>query len=83
MKIDAKMFTRLIRWSAEDGIFVGSLPEIAPECCHGHSVAEVAALLDDIAEDSLQVCLENNIPFARPGSAMVIVPQEARNSDTA
>ena len=83
MQIDSKMFTRIIRWSEEDGLFVGSLPEIAPECCHGQSVAEVAALLDEIAEDSLQVCQENNIPFDRPGSAMVIVPQEARNADTA
>ena len=83
MKTDAKMFTRLIRWSEEDGLFVGSLPEIAPECCHGQSVAEVAALLDEIAEDSLQACLEHGIPFDRPGSAMVIVPQAARNSDTA
>lgn len=83
MQIDSKMFTRIIRWSEEDGLFVGSLPEIAPECCHGHSVAEVAALLDEIAEDSLQVCRANNIPFDRPGSAMVIVPQVARNSDTA
>ncbi len=81
--IDSKEFTRIIRRSAEDGLFVGSLPEIAPECCHGASVAEVAALLDEIAEDSLYVCLQNNIPFDAPGSAKIIVPQCQRNKDTA
>lgn len=83
MDIDPRTFTRIIRWSVEDEMYVGSLPEIAPDCCHGASVAEVAALLDDIAEDSLYVCQENGIPFDLPGSALVIVPQEAKNQDTA
>ena len=71
MDIDPRAFTRIIRWSVEDEMYVGSLPEIAPDCCHGASVAEVAALLDDIAEDSLYVCQENGIPFDLPGSALL------------
>ena len=81
--IDSKTFTRIIRWSEEDQLFIGSLPEIAPDCCDGHSVQEVADLLDEIAEMSLQNCLACNIPFDAPGSAMVIIPQAARNQDTA
>lgn len=83
MNIDPRAFTRIIRWSEEDQLFIGSLPEIAPDCCHGATVAEVAETLDVIAEDSLFVCLENGVPFDPPGSAMVILPQLSKNQDTA
>lgn len=79
----AQAFTRLIRWSEEDRLYIGSLPEIAPDCCHGNTIAEVAALLDDIAETSLLNCKEHGIPYDPPGSAMVIIRQQARNQDTA
>lgn len=75
-------FTRVIRWSEEDSLYVGSLPEIAPDCCHGNTIAEVIALLDDIAETSLRNCKEHGIPYALPGSAMVVIPQQARNQET-
>lgn len=78
-----EQFTRIIRWSEEDGLYIGSLPEIAPDCCHGHSVQEVYALLDQLAEDSLADCLEHGIEFDAPGSATIIVTSPAPNQDTA
>ena len=79
----ARAFTRLIRWSAEDSCYIGSLPEIAPDCCHAPTIAEVSALLDDIAELSLKNCLEHGIPYDAPGSALVLTPHPAKNADTA
>lgn len=81
--INPSHFTRVIRWSEEDKRFIGSLPEIAPECCDGETIEEVTALLDDIAEMSLKNCIDYNIEFDTPGSAVIIIPQEARNQDTA
>lgn len=79
----ARSFTRLIRWSDEDACYIGSLPEIAPDCCHAATIAEVSALLDDIAELSLQNCLAHGIPYDAPGSALVLTPHPAKNADTA
>lgn len=79
----AQTFTRIIKWSAEDNLYIGSLPEIAPDCCHGSTIAEVVSMLDDIAETSLLNCQEYGIPYDPPGSAMVIIPQQARHLDTA
>lgn len=76
-------FTRIIRWSDEDQLFIGSLPEIAPECCHGHSVQEVYALLDQLAEDTLADCIENGIEYDAPGSATIIIAGTSPNQDTA
>lgn len=57
-KISAKEATRLarnyrlsVRWSDEDQVFVGSIPGLVGECCHGDTPEEVIPQLKDIAED--------------------------------
>jgi len=57
-KISAKEATRLarnyplsVRWSDEDQAFVGSIPGLVGECCHGDTPEEVIPQLKDIAED--------------------------------
>jgi DNA-binding transcriptional regulator YiaG len=57
-KISAKEATRLarnyplsVRWSDEDQVFVGSVPGLIGECCHGDTPEEVIPQLKDIAED--------------------------------
>ncbi len=40
-----------VRWSDEDQAFVGSIPGLVGECCHGDTLEEVVAQLKDIAED--------------------------------
>ena len=57
-KISAKEATRLarnyplsVRWSDEDQVFVGSIPGLVGECCHGETPEEVIPQLRDIAED--------------------------------
>ncbi len=80
----AAHFTRIIRWSQEDNAYVGSLPELCGDCCHHPSDPQnVAAQLDDIAEQTFRVCLRHNLPFDPPGSALVISRHITPNSDTA
>jgi len=57
-KISAKEATRLarnyplsVRWSDEDQVFVGSVPGLVGDCCHGATPEEVIPQLKDIAED--------------------------------
>lgn len=57
-KISAKEVTRLarnyplnVRWSDEDQVFVGSIPGLVGECCHGKTPEEVIPQLKDVAED--------------------------------
>lgn len=44
----ARLYAKVISWSDEDNCYVGSLPEICGNCCHGDSVEEVARQLADI-----------------------------------
>jgi DNA-binding transcriptional regulator YiaG len=57
-KISARQASRLarnyplsVRWSDEDQAFVGSIPGLVGECCHGDTPEEVISQLKDIAED--------------------------------
>ena len=57
-KISAKEAIRLarsypfsVRWSDEDQVFVGSIPGLVGECCHGDTQEAVIPQLRDIAED--------------------------------
>lgn len=57
-KISAKEATRLarnyplsVRWSDEDQVFIGSIPGLVGECCHGDTPEEVIPQLKHIAED--------------------------------
>ncbi|MGL5016770.1 MAG: helix-turn-helix domain-containing protein [Luteolibacter sp.] len=64
-KISAKEATRLarnyplsVRWSDEDQVFVGSVPGLVGECCHGDTPEDVTPQLKDIAEDLVKFLIE-------------------------
>ena len=79
----AKLFTRIIRWSNEDNCYIGSLPEIAPNCCHGDTIAAVSSQLDDIAEISLANCTACGIPYDPPGSSLIIINGTEKDTSSA
>ena len=74
MKINAKEATRLarnyplsVRWSEEDQAFVGSLPGLVGDCCHGATPEEVIPQLKDIAEDLVSyLSAQGQLPPAPP-----------------
>ena len=47
----ARQYSLSVRWSDEDRAFVGSVPGLVGDCCHGDTPEEVVAQLKDIAED--------------------------------
>jgi|688.fasta_scaffold431300_1 DNA-binding XRE family transcriptional regulator/predicted RNase H-like HicB family nuclease len=47
----ARNYPLSLRWSDEDQVFVGSIPGLIGECCHGDTPEAVTPQLKDIAED--------------------------------
>lgn len=43
-----------VRWSDEDGAFLGSVPGLTGECCHADTPEGVISQLKDIAEDLVE-----------------------------
>ena len=46
----AGKYPQYIFWSTEDNCYIGSLPDICGNCCHGDTPEEVARQLTQIAE---------------------------------
>ena len=47
----ASRYPRLIEWSDEDGVYIGSAPPLVGQCCHGKTEAEVATQLAEIVSE--------------------------------
>lgn len=76
-KISAEEITRLARnyplsvlWSDEDQVFIGSIPGLMGQCCHGDTPEEVIPQLKDIAEDVVSFLVEKGqlLPSPPTGS---------------
>lgn len=72
-KLSDKEATRLarnyplsVRWSDEDQVFIGSIPGLVGECCHGDTPEEVIPQLKDIAEDLVSFLTEKGQLLPEP-----------------
>ncbi len=72
-KIHAKKVSRLarnyplsVRWSDEDQVFIGSIPGLVGECCHGDTPEEVIPQLKAIAEDLVSYLTEKSQLLPEP-----------------
>ncbi|MCB1238011.1 MAG: hypothetical protein KDM91_23290 [Verrucomicrobiae bacterium] len=54
----ASRYLKWVRWSEEDECYVGSIPDLCGDCCHGDDEALVYAKLVSIAEDLVADFLE-------------------------
>ena len=43
-------YLKLVRWSDEDDCYIGSIPDVCGDCCHGDTKIEVYKQLLDIEE---------------------------------
>jgi len=59
-------YPRVIEWSPEDGVFVGSAPPLVGQCCHGLTEEAVARQLAVIVEDLAEDVLDGKMPAPRP-----------------
>ena len=58
-------YPRVIEWSPEDGVFVGSAPPLVGQCCHGSTEQVVARQLAVIVEDLAEDVLDGKMPAPR------------------
>ncbi len=47
----AGRYPRLIEWSSEDNLYIGSAPPLVGHCCHGKTEVEVAVQLSEIVNE--------------------------------
>lgn len=81
--LKASLYTRLIRWSEEDGCYIGSLPEICGNCCHGDTPDAVCKELDEIAQEWVDLAEAGKVTLSPPGSATCIAPSRYNDFATA
>lgn len=54
----ARNYPLSVRWSDEDQVFVGSIPGLTGDCCHGDTPEAVIPQLQDIAEDLVNFLIQ-------------------------
>ncbi len=81
IKALAPRYPRHIRWSDEDKCYIGSLPDLCGDCCHGDTPEEVARELNISAELALEAKAKFGFPFPEPRS-VVVTPSEYRETGT-
>lgn len=70
-------YTRVIEWSEEDQLYLGSLPELLfGHCTHGTTVEEVNRNLDECEEMALESLKEEPVRGVR---VLVFAPGSRRN----
>lgn len=62
-------YPRLIEWSEEDSVFIGSAPPLVGRCCHGATETEVATQLATIVEDLVEDVIDGKMPTPNPPPA--------------
>ncbi len=55
LKAKAAHYMKIVEWSDEDGCFVGSVPPLIGQCCHGKDEAAVYAGLCKIVEEWIEL----------------------------
>ncbi len=57
------MFIKLVEWSDEDQLYIGSSPGLIGPCCHGKDEAAVYRELCKIIEEWVIIHNEDNLPL--------------------
>jgi predicted HicB family RNase H-like nuclease len=63
IKDAAKRYIKVVEWSDEDGVFIGSAPPLIGQACHGNTEAEVLAQLQEIVEQWVEILLSDRKPL--------------------
>lgn len=58
----AAHYPRIIEWSDEDNLFIGSAPPLVGQCCHGETEEKVARQLAVIVEDLVEDVIDGKMP---------------------
>ncbi|MBW7895222.1 MAG: toxin-antitoxin system HicB family antitoxin [Opitutaceae bacterium] len=64
----ARRYLKVVEWSDEDGVYIGSAPPIIGQCCHGATEAEVLRQLTVIVEEWVEIFLRDGKPLPEPSA---------------
>jgi predicted HicB family RNase H-like nuclease len=67
-KITAKDYVKLVEWSEEDGVFIGSAPPLIGQCCHGADEAKVYQELCQIVAEWMSIYAKDGRPLPEPSA---------------
>jgi predicted HicB family RNase H-like nuclease len=67
-KITAKDYVKLVEWSAEDGVFIGSAPPLIGQCCHGSDETKVYQELCQIVKEWIAIYEKDGRPLPEPSA---------------
>ena len=71
MKESAR-YLKIVRWSDEDGCFVGTCPTLLDGGCHGDDEKAVYAELCDIVEEIIELYKKDGKPLPPPTADKIL-----------
>ncbi len=63
---EAKQYLKIVEWSDEDQLFIGTCPGLFYGGCHGEDERKVFSQLCDLVEETLKLYKEDNKPLPPP-----------------
>jgi predicted HicB family RNase H-like nuclease len=66
IRSQARRYLKVVEWSDEDGVYIGSAPPIIGQCCHGDTEAKVLAQLTIIVDEWVELFLREGKPLPAP-----------------
>ena len=67
-KITAKDYLKIVEWSEEDQVFIGSAPPLIGRCCHGKDEARVYRELCQIVEEWMAIYAQDKRQLPEPSA---------------
>lgn len=68
IQTQARRYLKVVEWSDDDGVYIGSAPPIIGQCCHADTEAEVLEQLRIIVEEWVEVFLQDGRPLPAPSA---------------
>lgn len=66
----ADQYRKSVRWSEEDGCYVGTVHDLIGDCCHGDNPVEVYRELEQVTRDCVEVALGEGKALPRSESKL-------------
>jgi len=63
---EADPYLKTVRWSDEDECYVGTLHDLAGDCCHGADPVDVYAQLESLALECVELLHREGKPLPEP-----------------
>ena len=63
IKQGARRYLKVVEWSEEDQVYIGSAPPIIGQCCHGRTEVDVLSQLQVIVEEWVEALLADGKPL--------------------